>query len=399
MSRDAFLGWARSLNPSAVDALLAASLAAVDLVALVTSPQSPGPDTQGPSFFGAGFLLLETVPLAWRRRRPVLVFILVTIGFILYQGGQFPNAPQLGLVIALYGIGAYCDRRTARRTAGVAIPLLTVFTVMGVIFTDELDAIDVVPSLVILVTVFMAGEAVRTRRAHARALEERAALLERERDEKARRAVEAERQRIARELHDVIAHNVSVMVVQAGAGRRIADERPEETVELLRSIEATGRQALGEMRRLLGVLRQEEVSEGEREPQPGMDGLARLLDQVRDAGLPVELAVEGRPRRLAPGVDLSAYRIVQEALTNALKHAGPASAQVRVCYTDDVLEIRIKDDGRGSSLESGNGRSPGQGLVGMRERVALFGGELKAGPKTGGGYEVVATLPIDLAGQ
>lgn len=132
---------------------LAASLATVDLVALITSPQSPGPDTQGPSFFGAGFLLLETVPLAWRRRRPVLVFILVTIGFILYQGGQFPNAPQLGLVIALYGIGAYCDRRTARRTAGVAIPLLTVFTVMGVIFTDELDAIDVVPSVVILVTV------------------------------------------------------------------------------------------------------------------------------------------------------------------------------------------------------------------------------------------------------
>jgi signal transduction histidine kinase len=245
----------------------------------------------------------------------------------------------------------------------------------------------------------MAGEAVRTRRAHARALEERAALLERERDEKARRAVEAERQRIARELHDVIAHNVSVMVVQAGAGRRIAEERPQETVELLRSIEATGRQALGEMRRLLGVLRQERVSEGEREPQPGMDGLARLLDQVRDAGLPVELAVEGRPRRLAPGVDLSAYRIVQEALTNTLKHAGPAAAQVRVCYTDDVLEIRVKDDGRGSSLESGNGRSPGQGLVGMRERVALFGGELKAGPKTGGGYEVVATLPIDPAGQ
>jgi signal transduction histidine kinase len=141
----------------------------------------------------------------------------------------------------------------------------------------------------------MAGEAVRTRRAHARALEERAALLERERDEKARRAVEAERQRIARELHDVIAHNVSVMVVQAGAGRRIVEERPQDTVELLRSIEATGRQALGEIRRLLGVLRQEEVSEGEREPQPGMDGLARLLDLVRDAGLPVELAVEGEP--------------------------------------------------------------------------------------------------------
>jgi signal transduction histidine kinase len=395
MKRNAFIGWARSLNPFVADALLAALLAVIDLVAMTTNPQPPGPDTHGPSVFGAVFLLMESVPLAWRRTRPVVVFILVMIGFFVYQSAGFPNAPQLGLLISLYGIGAYCNKRTARRLAGIAIPLLTVFTIMGVIFTEEVSAGDVVPTLVLLITVFMAGEAVRTRHAYAQTLEERAALLERERDEKARRAVDAERQRIARELHDVIAHNVSVMVVQAGAGRRIAEERPHESAQLLHSIETTGRQALSEMRRLLGVLRQDGGAESEREPQPGLAGLERLLEQVRETGLHVELAVEGDPRPLAPGVDLSAYRIVQEALTNTLRHAGPATTRVRVCYMDDMLEIRVSDDGRGPSFELGDGRADGQGLVGMRERVALFGGELKVGPRTGGGFEVRARLPIE----
>jgi signal transduction histidine kinase len=394
MRTEPVVRWARSLNPSLVDAFLAAALAATDLGAMVTSQRAGGPDAQGASVIGASFLLLESVPLAWRRRRPLAVFVLVLAGFFLYQAGQFPPAPQLGLLVGLYSVGAHCDKRTARRTAAIAIPLLTAFTILGVVFTDEVEPLDVIPTVVILVTVVMAGEAVRTRRAHARALEERAALLERERDEKARRAVEEERQRIARELHDVVAHNVSVMVVQAGAGRRIAEERPEEATRVFRSIETTGRQALGEMRRLLGVLRQDR-GEGAREPQPGLSGLDRLLRQIREAGLPVELAVEGEPRALAPGVDLSAYRIVQEALTNALKHAGPATAQVLVRYTDDALDIRVSDDGRGASLQSDNGLPQGQGLVGMRERVALFGGDLKAGPRTGGGYEVRARLPLE----
>jgi signal transduction histidine kinase len=392
---DAIVRWARGLNPLLVDCLLVAFLLAIDLVAMMTNPETPGPGTQGPSVVGALFLGLENIPLAWRRQRPVLVLILVIVAFMAYQGAGFPGAPQFGLLIALFAVGAHAPQRRARLAAGIAIPLLTVFVIFGVIFTEGVDAIAVIPSLVVLITVFMAGEAVRTRRAHARTLEERAELLERERDEKARRAVEDERQRIARELHDVVAHNVSVIVVQAGAGRRIVEERPHEAKQVLGSIEATGRQALSEMRRLLGVLRQDGGDADELAPQPGMEGLEGLIEQVRDAGLAVDLVVEGHPRRLSRGVDLSAFRIVQEALTNTLKHAGPATAQVRVSYSNDALEIRVADDGRGASSGSGNGRGSGQGLVGMRERIVLFGGELRVGPRPGGGYEVRAKLPLE----
>jgi signal transduction histidine kinase len=378
-----------------VDGLLAAFLAVIDVVAMMNNPETPGPGTQGPSLFGAGLLLLENVPLAWRRKRPLVVLVLVIVAFFAYQGAGFPGAPQLALLISLYGVGSYCPRRTARLAAAIAIPLLTVFTILGVIFSEGVTAVQVIPSLVVLITVFMAGEAVRARQAHARTLEERAALLERERDDKARRAVEEERQRIARELHDVIAHNVSVIVVQAGAGRRVAEARPQEAARALGSIEITGRQALGEMRRLLGVLRQDGGEGNALAPQPGMERLPRLLEQIREAGLPVELTVEGDPRPLSPGVDLSAFRIVQEALTNTLRHAGPTTAEVRLCYADKMLEVRVSDDGRGAAPDTANGHEPGQGLVGMRERVALFGGELRAGPKSGGGYEVRARLPIE----
>jgi signal transduction histidine kinase len=323
MNRTGFVKWASRLNPFVVDGLLAAFLAVIDVVAMMNNPETPGPGTQGPSLFGAGLLLLENLPLAWRRKRPLVVLVLVIVAFFVYQGAGFPGAPQLALLISLYGVGAYCPRRTARLTAAIAIPLLTVFIILGVIFSEGVTAVQVIPSLVVLITVFMAGEAVRARQAHARTLEERAALLERERDDKARRAVEEERQRIARELHDVIAHNVSVIVVQAGAGRRVAEARPQEAARALGSIEITGRQALGEMRRLLGVLRQDGGEGNALEPQPGMERLPRLLAQIREAGLPVELTVEGDPRPLSPGVDLSAFRIVQEALTNTGRTQDP----------------------------------------------------------------------------
>jgi signal transduction histidine kinase len=221
--------------------------------------------------------------------------------------------------------------------------------------------------------------------------ERRAQLAERERDVAAREAVVGERARIARELHDAIAHNVSMMVVQAGAERRVLDGQQDATGEVLQTIEEIGRGALTEMRRLVGMLR--EGGEDQLSPQPGLGDLPRLAAQVREAGLPVELTVEGNQRPLPVGIELSAYRIVQEALTNALKHAGDATARVQVRYGDDTLELEIVDDGPGSvaPITTAGG---GHGLAGMRERVALYGGRIDTGHKAGGGFRVRVLLPV-----
>ena len=219
--------------------------------------------------------------------------------------------------------------------------------------------------------------------------ERRTRVAERERDVAAREAVVEERARIARELHDAIAHNVSMMVVQAGAERRVLDGRGGSTREVLETIERIGRGALTEMRRLVGMLRSD--TGDELAPQPGLSELPTLVKQVREAGLPVELRVEGEPRELPVGIELSAYRIVQEALTNALKHAGEAHASVRVHYGAQSLELEIVDDGGGIAAPVASG---GHGLVGMRERVALYGGRLDASHKPGGGFAVRVLLPI-----
>jgi signal transduction histidine kinase len=230
------------------------------------------------------------------------------------------------------------------------------------------------------------------RTAHAREMAERAQRLELEQLAASERAVTEERQRIARELHDVIAHSVSVMTVQAGAVRRLLQPEQEKERQALETVEATGREALTEMRRLVGLLR-EQGAMPEFSPQPGMATIDSLLDGVRAAGLPVELDVEGTPKDLPPGIDLAAYRVVQEALTNALKYAGPAHAWVGVHWREDELELEIANDGRGD----GDGSGGGHGLAGMRERVSLYGGEIDTGERDGGGYVVRARLPIEVA--
>jgi signal transduction histidine kinase len=203
--------------------------------------------------------------------------------------------------------------------------------------------------------------------------------------------VAEERARIARELHDLVAHNVSVMVVQAGGERHALGEEQESTRAVLASIEQAGRQALAEARRLLGMLRSKDDAE-ELEPQPSVDHIDVLVEQVERAGLPVGLTVEGERMPLPAGVDLCAYRIVQEGLTNALKHAGPARAEVLLRYAPRTLDVEVRDDGRGAS--QANGAGGGHGLIGMRERVALYGGELETGPRVGGGFEIRAHLPL-----
>jgi signal transduction histidine kinase len=234
------------------------------------------------------------------------------------------------------------------------------------------------------------GDNLRTRRAYLAELEARAERLEREQQETARRAVAEEQARIARELHDVISHNVSVMVVQAAAGGDVFATRPDRAREALGSIESTGREALVELRRLLGVVRPEVEDAGAGlEPQPGLARLPELIEHVSAAGLRVELAVAGEPRDLPAGVDLSAYRIVQEALTNTLKHARAETARVTIGYEDARLELEILDDGAGGDVTGG-----GRGIIGMRERAALLGGELTAAMRPSGGFAVRATIPL-----
>jgi signal transduction histidine kinase len=240
---------------------------------------------------------------------------------------------------------------------------------------------------------WVVGDRQRIRRTYLAELEDRAARLERERDDRDRLAVAAERSRIARELHDVVAHSVSVMVVQAGAARHNLRSHPRRAEEAIREVESTGRQSLVELRRLLGVLRVED-GEAALRPQPRLVDLDELVHRFAEAGLPVSLERHGDPRPLPQGVDLSLYRVVQEALTNSLKHAAASRVLVRLRYAGDEVSVSVEDDGRGSSSALAGG---GNGLVGMRERAALLGGVLAFGPRPEGGFGVVMTIPLEPA--
>jgi signal transduction histidine kinase len=293
------------------------------------------------------------------------------------EGTQEPQTPLVALLIAVYSLGAHAETRPA--VAGLLIAILAWLLkeagdliVMGPVFTGA----------------WLTGRVVRAREHDAHRLRELATALERERVEEARIAVAEERARMARELHDVVAHAMSVIVLQAGAERVNLPPENESTDAALRSIERTGREALAEMRRLVGMLR-EDGEEATLVPRPSLAHVDILLDQTRKAGLPVELHVLGEPVELSPGLDMSAYRIVQESLTNVLKHAGDARASVVLDFGPRTLAIEVADDGRG-----GTPNGSGHGIAGMRQRVALFGGELEAGPRDRG-FVVRARFPLE----
>jgi signal transduction histidine kinase len=237
------------------------------------------------------------------------------------------------------------------------------------------------------------GDATRRRQEAIGAARERAVELERAREELARRAVVEEQLRIARELHDVVAHSMSIIAVQSGVGAHVLDSQPEEARKALTAIEVTSRPALTEMRRLLGVLRQEAEPSGSLTPTPGLAEVDALAAEVARAGARVEVRIEGTRPELPPGLDLSAYRIVQEALTNVVRHAGPATARIRIRYAPQSVDVEVVDDGRGGNPRPGDGH----GIAGMRERAALYGGTLHAGPRPGGGFRVAARLPVEPA--
>jgi signal transduction histidine kinase len=340
-------------------------------------------------------LLALVIALAFRRRYPVAAFITgIVVGLVQILVGIRPNVIDVAIVILLYTLAAYRPRRLSLPGLGVClIGSAVAITVWRPITTSLLDwvitgaIIFAGPSLI----AWVVGDSMRYRRAYYAALEDRAARLERERDAQAQIAAAAERARIARELHDVVAHNVSVMVVQADGASYALDRSPERARQALAAISSTGRQALSEMRRMLGVLRSDDGETGVA-PLPGIAQLGELLVQTRATGLAVSFTVEGVPAPLPGGLALAAYRIVQESLTNTRKHGGPAaSAQVLLRYCEDVLVLQITDDGFGAAASADGG---GHGLTGMRERVALYNGTLQAGPLPGGGYQVTARLPV-----
>ena len=365
------------------DWALALGLAALFQLEVWTVDPSHPPGDVGTAFssgeraVAAAGGLVFTLSLAWRRRAPLVVLAVAIATMLLANLISALDAaatPAIALVVAVYSVGAHTEGFRA------SIGALGVAAVIGVIAAQQLSLADVLFISMIVGGPWLAGRAMRYRR-------ERERVLEREKAD-AEEAMAEERTRIARELHDVVAHAISVIVLQARGGRKVLDAEPEEARQALDAIERTAAQALAEMRRLLGLLRES----GEQlalAPQPTLARLGDLVGHVREAGLPVEIAVEGEPRELPPGVDLSAYRIVQEALTNALKHAGPATARVTVRYGDGELDLEISDDGVGT----GNGAGAGQGLAGIRERVAVFGGDVETGQRPEGGYAVRARLP------
>jgi signal transduction histidine kinase len=295
-----------------------------------------------------------------------------------------------GLVPA--GIAAYTvARHSTRRDLLAGIALTAAGELLLVATTTEFRNVDeILFDAIVWPSIWLAGRAIRLGEKRARELGRRAERLERDGEAQARAAVLDERARIARELHDVVAHGMSLMVVQAGAARSLLNGNADPRVhDHLRSLEASGRQSLSEMRRLLTVLRDDE--ELALEPLPGMEQLDALVSATREAGVEVKVQIDGEPEPLAPGIDLTAYRIVQEALTNTIKHAGGARAEVTVRYRGDVLELEIVDDGVAGPVPV-NGS--GHGLIGMRERAALYGGDVQAGRREGRGYAVRVRLPI-----
>ncbi|MGN6176877.1 MAG: sensor histidine kinase [Streptosporangiaceae bacterium] len=382
----ALYAWLRR-HPMLVDGGLAAVLAFLGIASSAAMGR----------LIAVPLVIALAVPVVFRRAYPVAAFAAaIAVGAIQVLINSKPNPTDLAIVILLYTLAAYTPRRIS--ITGLAICLAGSAAAVLRWMPGRLSMWDSLlvgsimfagPSLI----AWVFGDSMRYRRAYYTNLEDRAARLEAERDAQAQIAAAAERARIARELHDVVAHNVSVMVVQADGASYALGSDPDRARQALAAISATGRQALAEMRRMLGVLRRDEDgTEPGRGPLPGIGQLGELLEQTRATGLAVSFTVEGVPQPLPDGAALAAYRIVQESLTNTRKHGGPrATAEVTLRYLEDALLLRITDDGRGAAAASDGA---GHGLTGMRERVAVYGGWVQAGPGPSGGYHGAALLPL-----
>ncbi|MFC8518512.1 sensor histidine kinase [Streptomyces sp. NPDC057257] len=388
-------------HPTGVDTFWAVILFGISVAGGMSVRGENGRGTDSPALIVPIVLLLCLV-IALRRRMPEKM-LLLTIGLGVAQVAlNVETTPaDFAMLVIVYTVAATGARWASRLALATGLAAAAVAQLR---WPNEQSSALGNLAIVIFQTVpfalaWVLGDSIRTRRAYFAQLEERNARLEKEREAQAKVAVAAERARIARELHDVVAHNVSVMVVQADGAAYVLDTAPDQAKKALETISSTGRQALAEMRRLLGVLRTGEHKEvGEYVPQPDVEQIDELIEQCRTSGLPVDFKVEGTPRPLPSGVELTAYRIVQEALTNTRKHGGPnTGASVRLVYFDDGLGLLVEDDGKGAPhelYEEGGIDGQGHGLIGMRERVGMVGGTLDAGPRPGGGFRISALLPL-----
>ncbi|MGQ4716404.1 sensor histidine kinase [Streptomyces anulatus] len=386
-------------HPTGVDVFWAVFLLGLSGVSMVSGMYDAGRE----EIVAVPVMLGLSTVVALRRRAPEKMLLLaILVGVVQLVFDVRPGIGNFAMLVITYTVATVGERWASRLAlvcslSAAALSQLRWEAEPGgswaqVIFVTIIMTVPFVLAWVL-------GDSLRTRRAYFDQLEERAARLEREREAQSKVAVAAERARIARELHDVVAHNVSVMVVQADGAAYVMDAAPDQAKQALETISSTGRQALAEMRRLLGVLRTGDAPEsGEYVPQPDVEQIEDLVAQVRQTGLTVDFKVEGTPRPLPSGVELTAYRVVQEALTNTRKHGGPdAGASVRLVYFDDGLGLLIEDDGRGAAhelYEDGGADGAGHGMIGMRERIGMVGGTLDAGPRPGGGFRISALLPL-----
>jgi len=372
------------------DVLLALGLSALSLVVVQAGAQDIG--SLEP--ISVALLLVQTLPLAFRHVAPWPVFV-VSAGATVAHAALATESlnTSLGSLFALYSVADQSDRRRSAVAAAVLGIGLGAIIVAKAPLPAALGAL-LQAELAVLVA-WTLGTWSRERRTYIGTVEDRAARAERDRQLEAERAVASERQRIARELHDVVSHQVSVIVIQAGAARRALDRRPEDVATAIGAIEVAGRHALTDMRRMLGMLSGPDAAGGEASlaPLPGLDELGGLVEDVSKAGIRVELAIDGGRRPLDPGVEVAAYRIVQEGLTNVLKHASGSEAKVHISFQPDVLRIEIENRGTTRSADLPVRDRGGHGLIGMRERATMLGGELETGP-TATGFRVVARLPI-----
>lgn len=379
--------------------MLFAVLIMVMVLASVIAVQDIVPEAPDLNLPYLGWIVLGVVPIALRRvllwwsvGLTVLLMVASVLDYRVWQSLNYT------ILILAYTVAAYLSFRAA---VGATVLLWGTLTMMVVAVIPPAQlGMSAEAALVInyvsAILLFMLGRAIHGRRHKLVELRERARIAEENQQALVTQAINDERRRIARELHDVVAHHIAVMGVLATGARRVLARQPEKADEALATIETTGRATLREMRRLLDVLRStDEADDEELTPQPSLEAVNALVAQIREAGLPVNLIVEGEPYPLDPGIALTVYRIVQEGLTNTLKHGGPARAGVRIQYSERGLDLEVADTGLGPRSPATESGRVGHGLVGMRERVALYGGTLRTGPRPGGGFRVHAIIPID----
>lgn len=347
-----------------------------------------------PAYLGYALLAVSGLVLVARRRWPVAVLVTTAAASIAYYSAGYPDGPGwVGLFVAMYTVTAQGDGRRSMNIAGAAIGVLTVVWLLTAQLTPLEAAGWVFFRIGTSILAAAAGEMVRSRRVLLTEAQQRAELAERTREEEARRRVDAERLRITREVHDTVAHAIAIINVQAGVTAHVLDKRPERARETLLTIEQTSARALGELRATLGVLR-DATDDDRGAPTPGLAQVEELAAMAREAGLDVKLEAGSPPCELPSAVDGAAYRILQESITNVIRHAGPARVTVSLVYGPSDLEIVVADDGRATREGAPAGVGGGRGIIGMRERAALLGGELTAGPRPGGGFRVEARLPL-----